>query len=270
MASDQIRKKHILNAQITDIQLLENGWFSLSLHAPEIAAEAMPGQFIQVQAGPGADPLLRRPFSIAGTTGQGDVCLLIRVVGRGTELLSNKRLGDSLNIIGPLGRGFPRVSGNIWTVAGGTGLAPFLFLAKTKPEAQQITPFYGACTAMDCRFLELPLYRFLMDQAPPHITTEDGNLGVRGLVTDVLENHFKSNSEKPAAMFTCGPLPMMKRVRDLAKQHHVPCHVSLEAFMGCGFGACMGCVVPGISRPYFHVCEDGPVFASEDIDWDRL
>lgn len=270
MASIQKQIKRILSAQITDIQLLENGWFSLALHAPEIAANAKPGQFLQVQTGSGADPLLRRPFSIAGITGNQDVCLLIRVVGRGTELLSNKRLGDSLNIIGPLGCGFPEISGNVWTVAGGTGLAPFLFLAKTKSETQHITPFYGACNATDCRFLELPLYRFLMDQAPPFITTEDGKLGARGLVTDVLENQLRTNPDKPAAIFTCGPLPMMRRVRDLAVLHNVPCHVSLEAFMGCGFGACMGCVVAGIPKPYFHVCEDGPVFASEDIDWDRL
>jgi dihydroorotate dehydrogenase electron transfer subunit len=272
MASKPLSKKHALTARIRDIQLLENGWFNLSLHAPEIADKATPGQFVQVQVSTGTDPLLRRPFSIAGATPTGDIELLIRAVGQGTRILSQKKPGDALEIIGPLGRGFPHITGRIWTVAGGTGLAPFLFLAKTLNKTQSVTPFYGACTATDCRFLELPPYQFIMDQAPPVITTEDGGMGMRGLVTHALENRLQqcTDQEKPDAIFSCGPLPMMKKVYDLAAVGGIPCYVSLEAFMGCGFGACMGCVIPAVAQPYFHVCEQGPVFPAGDIAWDKL
>lgn len=266
-------RKHIVKAQVRSVRRLDNGWFTLCADAPEIARAARPGQFVQVRAGESADPLLNRPFSLAGASREGQIDLLIRAVGRGTRLLAQAQAGDRLTVIGPLGQGFPEIGGRVWTVAGGTGLAPFLFLSHAAGgRAAQITNFYGACSAADCRFLELPPFKFPAGQAPPVITTEDGGLGEKGLVTAALESRLRDCPDelRPDAIFTCGPMAMMNRVQALAAAHGMACFASLEAFMGCGFGACMGCVVPGKDRPYYHVCEDGPVFPAERIDWERI
>jgi dihydroorotate dehydrogenase electron transfer subunit len=105
------------------------------------------------------------------------------------------------------------------------------------------------------------------------ISTDDGTAGHHGFVTDLLERYMDLPDVDPSAIFACGPIPMLKKVASMAGEKNIPCHVSLEAVMACGIGACQGCAVKAGSReksPYFHVCKDGPVFDARGLDWDQL
>ena len=261
--------KHSVQAKVTGIQHFENGWFAIDFQSPEIAEAAMPGGFVQVRVAHGHDPLLRRPLSIAGADQTGRVALLVRAIGAATKLLSEKQEGDVLEVIGPLGNGFPEPEPGtgVWLVAGGCGLAPFLFML-SRWNREQMTLFYGAGMADDC----IPLSLAPSGTNPDSIvvTTEDGSRGARGLVTDTLQQRLEQAEATPDDIYTCGPPPMMKRVAEIAAQHDIACLASLEAYMGCGFGACMGCAVSGAGGGYLHVCTDGPVFGAEEIDWTKF
>ena len=261
-------RKHILDAPVTSIHDFGNGWFSLECEAPGIAAAAVPGQFVQVRGWDGSVPLLGRPIAIAGSGPDGAIMLLIRVAGAGTALLAKKKTGEFLHITGPLGNGFPETQpgGEVCLVAGGTGLAPLLFLMQRRRSQNHIL-FFGARTLEDCLHLDALFFAYEIDAQPVVITTEDGSRGIKGLVTGALVAYLDQSARAPAALFACGPTPMMRRVHELARDAGAPCWVSLEAHMGCGFGACMGCAVPGVEKPYYHVCEHGPVFSSDKIKW---
>lgn len=265
MDTQNTTKKHSLVCKVAANKMLCGDWRQIEITAPEIAETAVPGQFVQLRSWTGGEPLLRRPFSIQGVSRKKDrVKLLLRVVGPGTRLIASTPPGASVDIIGPLGNGFPPPEKTkiIWVVAGGTGVAPFLFMINAFPGAN-LKFFYGARTAVDCGALSL---------LPPEaiITTESGDAGMSGLVTEALAIGLSDTDREPDAIYACGPIPMMAHVHNLAKEAGIPCHVSLEAHMGCGFGACLGCVVPGAGVPYRHVCADGPVFDSRQIDWHKL
>lgn len=219
--------------------------------------DARPGQFLQVRVSGTFDPLLRRPLSIHDAGG-GEVRLLYREVGRGTALLAGKRPGEFLDVLGPLGNGFPAVNGeNAVLVAGGLGMAPLYFLARRLFEAgKQVYFLLGARQAADVYIPDkLPgLVRRLL------VATEDGSMGTRGMVTDLLAGL----SQKQATVFCCGPWSMMEEVTRLCAQRGWQSYVSLEARMACGVGACQGCVVL-TARGYRRVCADGPVFAGEEV-----
>jgi dihydroorotate dehydrogenase electron transfer subunit len=243
------------------------------LTAPEIARGALPGQFVMIRANRDLDPLLRRPFSICGTAPGGRVLILYQVVGRGTAILAQKRPGDVLQVMGPLGRGFSAVSGigPFILVAGGMGIAPLLFLARRlveRGEGARIRFLAGFRGEMD-----FPSPDFLPDTGVPmEIATEDGSVGRHGLVTDLLEQVLAEVSE--GSIFACGPRAMLKRVAELSAAAGLACRVSLESVMACGLGACLGCAVPVNPGPgrggYLYVCKDGPVFEAGALDWARL
>jgi len=254
------------NSKIVFNKRLAPEIFLLALESPKVVAEASPGQFVMIRVTPGIDPLLRRPFSICGTRGDDLFLILYKVVGRGTAIMSQTRAGEKLSVLGPLGRGFdlPKRDCNSVLVAGGIGVAPLIFLAQAIDAGK--TAFLSGYRSEN---EILPLEQFGLDVRETLISTDDGTAGHHGFVTELLENHLAGFPEDPPIVFSCGPLPMLHRVAELALKRNIPCQVSLETNMACGLGACQGCAVRASSkenRTYFHVCQDGPVFDVHKLD----
>jgi len=248
------------------------GTFLLRLHAAEICDSAMPGQFVMLRPTGDLehDPLLRRPFSIH-RIGREDQTLeiLYRVTGRGTRLMSQAEKGTSFHLLGPLGRGFHLREGKIPVlVGGGMGAAPLLFLADSLKDGKAVI-ILGAITRR-----QLPrLDAFASTGLELVLSTEDGSLGNRGLVTEVLERligRLDPDSRRNLLVCACGPMPMMKAVSGLCDIHQVECQVSLEVSMACGLGLCLGCAVKGKGGRYLHVCKEGPVFSAGRVDWEMI
>lgn len=253
-------KKHSITAPVSGVQRLCGGWAKIEVDAPQIAASCRPGQFVEIKTWGGAEPLLRRPLGVAGASG-GSISLLLKAVGKGTALISSVSPGDEMEIIGPLGNGFEKPARNksVWLVAGGTGIAPFLYMMDAWRDCE-LRLFYGARSAADCGAVSL-----LPDGTT--LATESGDAGAAGLITEALGAELSDCDRAPDMIFACGPIAMMRHVSGLAAEVGVPCMVSLEAMMGCGFGACLGCAVKGVDKPYHHVCSEGPVFDSARIAW---
>lgn len=239
----------------------------LELQAPQIAAQARPGQFVHVRVTQAHDPLLRRPISIMLTDQRrGLIRLLIKRVGRGTELMATMVEGASVGLLGPLGTSFalPPEGKDVLLVAGGVGVAPLIFLAdllQKSPGRRGARGLFGAANEN-----QLPVWTELAGRCEEfYVTTEDGSAGEQGLVTDLLPAQLARGDLQ--ACYTCGPRPMMARVAAICAEAGLPCFASLEQWMGCGVGACLGCVVPSLEEGYLRVCRDGPVFAAEKLDW---
>ncbi|MEW6080296.1 MAG: dihydroorotate dehydrogenase electron transfer subunit [Bacillota bacterium] len=232
------------------------GRYLLSARAQEMA-HAVPGQFVHVLAGPTLDPCLRRPLSVAMV--DGDIfTLLFGTKGAGTHLLAQVKHGKALGVMGPLGKGFPLVEEDALLVAGGVGIAPLLFLADRLGHAGvRVRVVVGARTASELAGLEL-----LEGCAQVMTATDDGSCGLRGTAVDLAVPEMKQ--KPPQAVYACGPEPMMRGVSQAARALGLPCWVSLEARMGCGVGACLGCVVDSRDG-YLRVCADGPVFNAEGV-----
>jgi len=229
---------------------------------------AQPGQFAMVKVSEGIDPLLRRPFSIHRVVGadSGEFELLFRVVGSGTRLLARTHVGDRVDVLAPLGRGFRLEAARPLLVGGGVGVAPLLFLAEALL-ARGASPklLLGGRADRDVLCHD----DFACLAVPYALATEDGSLGEPGLVTRLLERELGEAADG-VVVYACGPLPMLAAVAVLCQQSGVPCQVSLEAHMACGVGACLGCVVPGTRETYLRVCKEGPVFDAHEIDWPAL
>jgi dihydroorotate dehydrogenase electron transfer subunit len=248
-----------------------HGTFLMGLKSPEVSSEALPGQFVMIQVRDAKDPLLRRPFSICGLGEGGVVLILYRVVGRGTALLAECRPGETLSVLGPLGRGFDlsEEDHRPLLVAGGIGMAPLLFLSQhltRKQVAHEL--MVGFRTKEEIFFPD----EILQPSVEISIATDDGSQGHNGPVTDLLDIRLGPQERRAEAvrLFTCGPEAMLRRVAGIAAEKGIPCQVSLEAAMACGLGACLGCAVKGsedAGRPYLHVCKDGPVMPSRWVDW---
>lgn len=249
------------------------GIFRMRLHSPEIAARAVPGQFVHVRVAPGTDPLLRRPLSIHLVDG-GELELVYRVVGRGTEILSGLKPGSVLDLLGPLGKGFEIVPDKApLLVGGGLGVPPIHFLARELLGKERTATVVLGFADID------DVYAVEELEALPGlevwVATEDGSLGRKGLVTDILP---EGPEVREMAVYACGPTPMLAAVAGWAAGNdNLPCQVSLEERMGCGLGACRGCTVPVAVDPesedeikYRRVCTDGPVFPAPFIDWKEL
>jgi dihydroorotate dehydrogenase electron transfer subunit len=261
---------------LRNVDLGRGNWL-LEFEGGSVAAAMRPAQFFMIGV-PGSDVLLRRPFSVCGLPGTfadgqaGAVQVLYRVYGRGTKLLASLRTGASLHVLGPLGRGFDAPPGNdatIVLVAGGIGCAPFpAFLAELERAGRRATLIYGARTAG-----EMPLLDWFRERCDNVlVTTDDGSLGTPGLVTAPLEELLRGPDRERLHLYACGPSPMLKAVAKMALASGVVCDLSLEAPMACGFGVCLGCVVPTHEQAdgplsYERVCVEGPVMRAEHMAW---
>jgi dihydroorotate dehydrogenase electron transfer subunit len=259
-----------LKAIITENINLAPGYHRMRLLAPEIAAVAQPGQFIQIRVGEAetTDPLLARPISIYRIDPPGNsIELIYKTVGRGTLMLAGKASGTTVEIIGPLGNGFtlPDHAQKVGLIGGGVGMPPLYCLAVKLRAAGPdlpITLFYGGKSRAD--LLELDNWERLGVEVCA--ATEDGTYGVQGLVTKmILEKIPTGRFDYFAA---CGPQPMLKAVREIALANRIPGELSLEAHMACGVGACLGCTCK-TGQGYRRVCVDGPVFPLEEVSFDE-
>jgi dihydroorotate dehydrogenase electron transfer subunit len=221
-------------------------------------------------AAPRFDPLLPRPMAVYRTTacrdGGAQVEILYKVSGRGTALLAAARAGETIGVVGPLGRGFaaPAPGGDAILVGGGTGIASLLDLAASAQSVGRVRVLLGARTADDL----MGVADFERLGVGVSVATEDGSRGRPGLVTALLEDALAAWPR--ATVYACGPTPMMRRAAELAEKAGCPCVVSLENPMACGFGVCLGCAAPRADGGFALVCRDGPVFAAHEIDWGRL
>lgn len=247
------------------------GYILLRLKSPRVARLSRPGQFLMVRVCGQPYPLLRRPLSIHARDGD---CLelFFARAGLGTGILADKKTGETLDILGPLGKGFRagKTAGKaFWLVGGGRGIAPLYFLAG-ELLAKEGRPrlFYGGRSEAD-----LPLLRKFaaLKMEKVFISTDDGSAGFPGRVTDMLEKEL-ARGARPAMMFACGPDPMLERVGEIAAANRVPAALSLESIMGCGIGACWGCVHrirTAEGEEWVKICEEGPVFPAGKVIWAR-
>ena len=210
---------------------------------------------------------MRRPISIH-SIGASKVRLLYEVIGEGTQALSNRRAGEFLDLIGPLGRGFhyslirKAVNPHNIIVAGGMGVAPLVFLAERIKSIKPLV-LLGARSAdhILCRS------EFRTLGCKVITATDDGSSGFKGRVTDLLNKILSDKPQiKPQNIYACGPQPMLEAVARISCGHNIASQLSLERHMACGFGACLGCVVSTKSG-YKRACKDGPVFTGEELTW---
>lgn len=255
-------------ALVRDLEVLNAECYRLTLEEPYLAREARPGQFLHLRTASGFSPLLRRPFSVAGTNpADGLVHLLIRRAGTGTELLSCLQQGDLLDCLGPLGNPFqPGEREPFVLLAGGIGVAPLLFLGEQLQSAgKKVLLFYGAAS----KEALLPIDSFLPSQTAMQLVTEDGSMGERGMLPDAFQRALSSGLV-PGEIFACGPRPLLALLAQKNTAWGYPMQVSLEENMACGIGACQGCAVllnRDGKKAYERVCREGPVFWSEEVVW---
>jgi len=237
----------------------------LRVHAPRIAREANPGQFIHVKAIGEQAPFWRRPFSICRVKGQA-IELLIKPRGIGSTLISQLPLQAALDIIGPLGHGFTQTAADQWIlVGGGYGTAPLLFLAdRLRAKKQKVHLLHGARCEKDL-FVHFPRPS---KKSTITCATDDGSKGHHGKVTEVLIKLLRKH-QGSIQIAACGPRGMLAEVARLAHDFNVSAQVSLEETLACGIGVCNGCVIK-VQGQYRRVCHDGPVFFAQDVEWKHV
>ena len=256
-------KKRIIDLEVTANLDLNTNYILIKASSSEVLPVCKPGQFAQLRVDGSNTTYLRRPISINWIdTETNEVWFLIQKVGDGTKRLASYAKGDLLNVILPLGNTFTMPENQVkrpLLVGGGVGVAPMLWLGKQLHE-QGYDPIFllGARSKND--LLELEMFS---DLGTVYTTTEDGSFGEKGFVT----HHSVLRTQCFSKIYSCGPKPMMQAIAKYAKQHQVPCEVSLENSMACGIGACLCCVE---DTPKGHVCActEGPVFDLNDLLWE--
>lgn len=248
------------DAHVASREEIAPGIFILRVLSPTIAHQSRPGQFLNIRSVDNYVPLLRRPFSISDVDGN-EIEIMFNVIGKGTQILSRKRAGDTIDLLGPLGNPFPfsLARKHALLVAGGMGVAPFPFLTRMlMNEGHRVTSFVGARTANQL------IERNLLNC---RVATDDGTVGFRGNVVDLLREFLEDDHGQDIQIYGCGPTPMIKALSNLAHEKSIPCLLSLEGDMACGIGICQGCPVErrGSEKKYALVCTEGPVFESGEI-----
>ncbi|SCP96029.1 dihydroorotate dehydrogenase electron transfer subunit [Anaerobium acetethylicum] len=252
---DKFKETAIVIAQ----EEIATGVFSMWLKTDRIAAEAKAGQFISVYCREGSR-LLPRPISICEIdTADSALRIVYRVVGQGTEEFSKMNTGSQIEILGPLGNGFPLKERKAFLIGGGIGIPPMLALAKE----------------LDCEKNIILGYKdelFLQDELAEHgniyIATEDGSCGTKGNVLDAI----RENALEADIIYACGPTPMLRAIKEYAAEKDIETWLSLEEKMACGIGACLACVCKSKetdSHTNVHnkrICKDGPVFLAEEVE----
>jgi dihydroorotate dehydrogenase electron transfer subunit len=251
-----------------------DAYYAMTLVAPAIAARFKPGQFVALAVGgPDTSMLLSRAFSIHDVRPDhgGTVEFVFAVTGRGTQWLAERRARDVLDITGPLGKAFPlpRDPANCLLIGGGYGSAPLFSLASKLKERHCEVDFLLGAASGDRVFGALTARR---TGRTAIITTEDGSLGSRGMVTDMLDQAIHDG--RTDVIYACGPMPMLRQITVLARRYEIPVQAAVEEAMACGVGVCMTCVLPvvgsdGITR-MSRACVDGPVFRGESVRWDDV
>lgn len=254
--------KKEVNCKVLELTRLSSGAYTMTIESKGIAAlVGGPGRFVHIKCGEGL--LLRRPISICNWSPDRDLIRLVfEVRGEGTEWLSRRAVGESLDVIGPLGHGFQtEEEGRYLLVGGGIGVPPMLGCAVHGGRGS--VAVLGFRSARNVMLLE--------DFAKAcdgnvRIATDDGTLGHHGFVDALVRQELEKDNHFTAVL-ACGPKPMLRSVARVAEEFGVPCQVSMEERMGCGVGACLVCACDMADGSRKHVCKDGPVFDSKEVDW---
>jgi dihydroorotate dehydrogenase electron transfer subunit len=275
-------------AEIISHQAYDGEQFIIRLLAPHCAAKALPGSFVHLTCDP--QLLMRRPISIMRSSyKEGWIELLYKRVGRGTSLLAQRRTGEQVSLLGPIGTPFKPSTDQSrpLLIGGGVGMPPMIFLAESMRQEKRKQPFVILGSEVPFPFKPTPS-KIMVPGIPEGVIAsmpllDDWGIGNRlatlqefsgcfqGYVTELAQQWFKnldSETRSQVEIFACGPHPMLEAVAGMAREWQVPCQVSLEEFMACGIGGCAGCVVevqtaegPAMKR----VCVDGPVFEAASV-----
>lgn len=257
-------KKAVQDFLLVKNTQLNHDNFRLDLCSEKPLPEIFPGQFVNVEIKKSTEIFLRRPFSVLDVNYETNtISLLVKILGRGSRVLTTYEAGEQISMIYPLGKSFskPGSTDKILLIGGGSGIAPMLFLAKVcglNPE--QVCVLLGAKSKLD--HIDIPEY---LPFGQYYFTTEDGSFGEKGFVT----HHpiFKDNLAGFDKIYTCGPDAMMKSVAKEAAKNNVSCEVSLENMMACGFGVCLCCIEKTKENGNVCICTEGPVFNSKELTW---
>jgi dihydroorotate dehydrogenase electron transfer subunit len=245
------------------------GLFSVVFRAPELARETHPGQFVMLEIPGRVRPYLRRAYSVADARPEaGEVEFLVKTIGVGTAALEDLPDGSTTLLLGPLGNRFSAStklppSSRVAIVAGGIGAAPFPLLYRELAAAGVAGDLYlGGRSEGELAFRR----RFDgIVTGETYLASDDGSLGEKGLVTETFRR--RAPEVRYARVFACGPMPMFRALARVVADLGVPAEFSTEAEMGCGIGACLGCVIPGVEKPYLVSCAEGPILAPEKVRW---
>lgn len=259
------------NAEVLEHEEIQGGYNLLIMRAPSIAPAVKPGQFVHVQIPHLGEAILRRPFSVFRADGD-KLAILYKDVGKGTRTLTYLRHGETLSLVGPLGRGYPAMTPGHFPilVAGGYGMAALYLCARNMPVKG--VAFFGGRSKADI----LCVKEFEALGWTVHVTTDDGTLGLKGKVTDALDAWMAGDGlNKNPEFFVCGPSGMLKAVAGRALEHKWLAWVSVDNNMGCGVGACLTCVLKVHGEQagdwtWARACREGPVFKAEEIIWESV
>ncbi|MBS0202005.1 MAG: dihydroorotate dehydrogenase electron transfer subunit [Planctomycetes bacterium] len=274
-------------ATVVEHELMARNTWRMRLQAPQMARTILPGQFFMIRFPDRSDPLLGRPFALydiyCDNSGQpAGIEFGYVVVGKMTSLFESLKPGDEVELWGPLGNGFPLPpAGHLVIVAGGIGQTPFLAVIREAlrrraygTPARQITQVPSRitlCYGVRSQEYLAGVAEFEQEGIDIRIATDDGSVGHRGFVTDLLKEII-AEPVPPAAVYCCGPEPMMHAVSQVTTTAGLPCWLSLETPMACGFGACFSCVTKirqdDGTWDYRRVCVEGPVFPADQIVFD--
>lgn len=245
-------------AVILDQSKIAEGIYSMWLKAPQIAELARPGQFIVLYSDD-KSRMLPRPISLCEIDkNEGRLHIVYRVAGAGTKEFSEKKQGETIEIMGPAGNGFDRKEGRVVVMGGGIGIPPMLGLAES---------FSGEVTAVLGYRSEQFLREEFEKTAEVYVATEDGSDGIKGNVLDVM----KQENIPADIIYACGPTPMLRAIKEYAEERDIECYLSLEEKMACGIGACLACVCGSKDKDEHsqvnnkRVCKEGPVFLSKEV-----
>lgn len=231
-------------------------FYRLCLDAPAIVKQIKPGQFIHIRLSGSFEPFFRRPFSVYRASKY--IEILYEAIGPGTAILAQKKKGDILDVLGPLGHEFtlpPKEIKQVVMIAGGIGIAPFLILsdALKKRKGLKMVLLYGGRTGGHV----YPMREFKDNGVKIFVATDDGSVGVKGRVSELFPKI--ETAHVPTVIYTCGPHAMLKAIQQFAKKYHLKGQAACEEVMACALGACLGCTIETTSG-YKTCCYDGPVF----------
>ncbi len=252
-------------ASVVENKLLIDNHYLITLRPAVKINKPKPGNFFMVAVDTGLDPLLKRPFSVHRWI-DNNFQLLYRVVGKGTKILSEKKPGNSLDILGPLGKGFPapKKEHQVILVAGGLGIAPIFSMAENIKKKNPLL-FYGTKTKKDIILIE----EFRSLGIDPIVSTDDGSQGRKGNIVNVLKKYLTRHPSPfmRYVLYACGPEIMLEALSDLASEFNIKGYFAMEQNMACGIGTCLGCIIK-TRKGHKRVCKEGPVFPIEEIVWE--